>query len=182
MNRLQEKYNKEIRTELMKEMGLKNPMAVPVVEKVIVNMKIGKFKDNASYIESASRDLGAITGQKPVPRGAKKAIANFRLRAGEPVGLMVTLRGERMWIFLDKLFNVVLPRVKDFRGVSPKSFDGRGNYSFGIAEQTAFAEIDPNKVDSLKSLGITISTTAQDNESGKLLLEKLGAPFVGRKK
>ncbi len=147
------------------------------LEKIVVNIGTGKFKDDSKYLESAAEDLQVITGQKAAVRAAKKAIAGFKLRAGDPVGLMVTLRGKRMRDFFGKLVNIVLPRLRDFHGVSRKSFDGSGNYSLGIEEHTVFPEIDPNKVGKIKGLEVTIVTTAKTDEEGQELLEKLGMPF-----
>jgi len=148
------------------------------LEKIVVNMGTGKYKDDAKYLESAAEDLQVITGQKAAVRAAKKAIAVFKLRAGEPVGLMVTLRGKRMWDFFEKLVNIVLPRLRDFHGVSRKSFDGRGNYNLGIEEHAVFPEIDPNKIGKIKGFEITIVTTARDDKEGLELLEGLGMPFA----
>lgn len=178
--RLKETYQKEVIPALLKELALPNPLAAPTVSKVVVNMGVGNFKDNADAITSASRDLTLIAGQKAAVRKARQSVAGFKLRAGEPVGLLVTLREERMWVFLDKLFNVVLPRVRDFRGLSEKAFDGYGNYNLGIEEHTVFPEIDANRVDRVKRLGINITTTAEDDRVGGLLLEKLGLPLKGR--
>ena len=147
------------------------------LEKIVVNMGVGKFKDDSKYLESAANDLAVITGQKPAVRRAKKAVSGFKLRAGDPIGLTVTLRGKRMWDFFEKLVKIVLPRLRDFRGVSRKSFDGSGNYSLGIEEHTVFPEVDPSKVDKVKSLEITIVTAAKNDEEGFELLKKLGMPF-----
>ena len=147
------------------------------LEKIVVNMGVGKALDDSKYLESASNDLMVITGQRPAVRPAKRAVAGFKLRAGEPVGLMVTLRGKRMWDFFEKLVNIVLPRLRDFHGVSRKSFDGGGNYSLGIEEHTVFPEIDSNKVDKVKGLEITIVTSAKTDGEGLKLLKKLGMPF-----
>jgi len=147
------------------------------IEKIVVSMGVGRFKDDPKYLESAANDLAIITGQKPAVRPAKKAIAGFKLKAGEPVGLVVTLRGKRMRAFFEKLIKIVLPRLRDFHGVSRKSFDGSGNYSLGIEEHTVFPEIDPNKVDKIKSLEVTIVTTAKTDEEGFKLLKELGMPF-----
>ncbi len=147
------------------------------LEKIVVNMGIGKALDDSKYLESAADDLKVITGQKPATRVAKKAVAGFKLRAGEPVGLVVTLRGKRMWDFFEKLVNIVLPRLRDFHGVSRKSFDGSGNYNLGIEEHTVFPEIDPNKLEKVKGLEVAIVTTAKNDDEGLKLLEKLGMPF-----
>ena len=174
---LKERYKKEIAPELMKELGLKNIYAVPTLEKVVVNMGVGRFKDDKNYLESASKDLALISGQKPNIRKARKSISGFKLRAGEPVGLVVTLRGPRMWDFFEKLVNIVLPRLRDFRGISRRALDGSGNLNIGLSEHTVFPEIDPNRVDKLKGLEVTIVTTAKDDEEGFKLLSKLGTPF-----
>ncbi len=152
-------------------------MKEPTLEKIVVSIGTGKQKDDAKYLESAAEDLQVITGQKPAIRAAKKAIAGFKLRAGDTVGLVVTLRGKRMWFFFEKLIHIVLPRLRDFHGVPRKSFDGRGNYSLGIEEHTVFPEIDPNKVGKIKGLEVTIVTTAKTDEEGLNLLEGLGVPF-----
>lgn len=152
-------------------------MKEPTLEKIIVSMGVGRALGDSKYLESAAEDLQVITGQKPAMRAAKKAIAGFKLRAGEPVGLVVTLRGKRMWFFFEKLVHIVLPRLRDFHGVRRKSFDGGGNYSLGIEEHTVFPEIDPNKVGKIKSLEVTIVTTAKTDEEGLVLLESLGMPF-----
>ena len=175
--RLSEIYKSKVQPKLMKDLGLTNILAVPRVEKVIVAAGIGKFKDDPKLIESAVADLTTITGQNPKITKAKIAISAFKLRANDVVGLVVTLRGEKMWSFLDKLMSIVLPRVRDFRGVEKSSFDGRGNLNLGFPEHTVFPEIDANKVDKLKSLGVTIVTSAGSNERGTLLLSDLGFPF-----
>ena len=175
--RLKEKYYKEVVPALMKELGLKNVMEVPRIEKVVLNIGVGEGKDNAKALEAAARDLAVISGQKPVIRRARKSIAGFRLRKGQPIGVKVTLRGDRMWAFLDRLINIALPRVRDFRGVSPHAFDGRGNYSLGFREQLVFPEIDYDKIDKVRGLQVTIVTTAETDEEAYKLLEKLGMPF-----
>ncbi len=175
--RLREIYEKEARPLLIKEFGYKNPMQVPKVEKVVLNMGLGEAIQNIKVLESAQGELKAMAGQKPVVTKAKRSIAAFKLRDGMPIGCMVTLRGERMYHFLDKLFNIALPRVRDFRGVSPKAFDGRGNYSLGIKEQIIFPEIDYDKIDKIKGLNVTIVTTAKTDEEGRSLLKALGMPF-----
>ncbi len=175
--RLKEKYYKEVVPALMKELGLKNVMEVPRIEKVVLNIGVGEGKDNAKALEAAARDLAIISGQKPVIRRARKSIAGFRLRKGQPIGVKVTLRGDRMWAFLDRLINIALPRVRDFRGVSPHAFDGRGNYSLGFREQLVFPEIDYDKIDKVRGLQVTIVTTAETDEEAYKLLEKLGMPF-----
>ncbi len=175
--RLKEKYYKEVVPALMKELGLKNVMEVPRIEKVVLNIGVGEGKDNAKALEAAARDLAIISGQKPVIRRARKSIAGFRLRKGQPIGVKVTLRGDRMWAFLDRLINIALPRVRDFRGISPHAFDGRGNYSLGFREQLVFPEIDYDKIDKVRGLQVTIVTTAETDEEAYKLLEKLGMPF-----
>lgn len=178
MGRLKEKYNKEIKAELIKELSIKNPMATPSLVKVVVNMGIGEAAKNKPGMEALKKDLSTITGQAPSTRNAKVSIASFSLRAGMPVGLSATLRGERMYSFLDRLFSIVLPRLRDFRGVSDKSFDKEGNYTMGLSEHTVFPEIDPTKSASPHGMEITIVTNAHDMVKSKLLLEKLGMPFA----
>src|SRR5579871_5713457 len=175
--RLRFRYQKEIAPALMKEFGWTNPMAVPKVEKIIINMGVGEATQNAKVLDPAVAELGQITGQKPVVTRAKKSIAAFKVREGMPIGCMVTLRGDRMYEFLDRLINVALPRVRDFRGVSPKSFDGRGNYTLGLKDQLIFPEIDYNKVDKTKGMNISITTTAKTDAEGQALLKHLGMPF-----
>lgn len=177
MARLRELYNKEIVPQLMKEFSYKNVMQVPKLEKIVVNMGLGEAIQNVKILDSAVVELGAITGQKAVITKAKKSIASFKLREGMPIGCMVTLRREQMYEFLDRLMNVSLPRVRDFKGVSGKGFDGRGNYSLGIKEQLIFPEIEYDKIDKVKGLNITIVTTAKNDEEGKALLKQLGMPF-----
>ena len=157
--------------------GIDNVMAVPWIEKVSVNMGVGKATENKKFLDDASRDLSVITGQKPKVNRARKSIANFKLREGMPIGARVTLRGERMWEFLDRLLNIALPRVRDFRGLPPKAFDGKGNYSLGVKEQIIFPEIDYDKIDKIKGLNISIVTTAKTDPEGHLLLKLLGMPF-----
>ena len=178
MNRLKEKYNKEIKAELTKELGIKNQMSVPHLVKVVVNMGVGEAAKSKQAMEALQRDIATVTGQAPSTRNAKVSIATFSLRAGMPVGLSVTLRGERMYSFLDRLFSIVLPRLRDFRGVSDKSFDNQGNYTLGLVEHTIFPEIDPTKSAQPHGLEISIVTTGNDVVKSKLLLEKLGMPFV----
>ncbi|MDI6604399.1 50S ribosomal protein L5 [Aceticella autotrophica] len=178
MARLREKYEKEVVPALSAKFSYKNIMQVPKLEKVIINMGIGEAKENPKAIESAANDLISITGQKPLVTKAKKSIANFKIRAGMPIGLKVTLRGERMYEFVDKLFNVALPRVRDFRGVPTKSFDGKGNYSFGIREQLIFPEIEYDKVDKVRGMDIIFVTTAKTDEEAKIFLELMGMPFA----
>lgn len=177
MNRLQEKYNKEVKEVLAKEFDIKNTFAIPKLEKVVVNMGIGNVAKNQQQMDALRRDLAAITGQTPSIRNARVSIASFSLRAGMPVGLSATLRGERMYSFLDRLFSITLPRLRDFRGVSAKSFDGRGNYTLGFIEHTVFPEIDPSKSASSHGFEITIVTTAGTVEKSKRLLELMGMPF-----
>ena len=175
--RLREKFEKEVRPALMKEFELKNPMAVPTIIKVVVNMGVGEATQNAKLIDPAVNELGQITGQKPVVTKAKKSIAAFKVREGMPIGAMVTLRGDRMYEFLDRLINVALPRVRDFKGVPPKGFDGRGNYALGLREQLIFPEIVYDKVDKVRGMDIVIVTTARTDEDAKALLQQLGMPF-----
>lgn len=177
MSRLKEKYQKEVIPALIKEFGYKNVMEVPKLEKVTVNIGLGEAVQNPKAIDAAVEDLKAITGQKPVVTRAKKSIAAFKLRAGMRIGAKVTLRGQRMYDFVDKLINVVLPRVRDFRGVSPKSFDGRGSYTLGLKEQIIFPEIDYDKVDKVRGMNITLVTTAKSDEEARELLRLLGMPF-----
>ncbi|HUY80361.1 MAG TPA: 50S ribosomal protein L5 [Acidobacteriaceae bacterium] len=175
--RFREKYHKEIREALQKELGLENTMAVPRLEKIVLNMGLGEATQNTKLLDPLIADLAAIAGQKPVATKAKKSIAAFKVREGMPIGAMVTLRGDTMYEFLDRLISVALPRVRDFRGVSTKSFDGRGNYTLGIRDQLIFAEIDYSKVDKLKGMNITIVTSAQDDNSARALLRQFGMPF-----
>ena len=179
MNRLYERYGQEVVPALTRQFEYANPMQVPRVEKIVVNVGLGEALTNAKAIDAATGDLALITGQKPIVTRARRSIAQFRLRAGNPVGAKVTLRGERMWDFLERLTTVALPRIRDFRGVPSKSFDGRGNYSLGLREQLAFPEIDYDKVDRLRGLEISIVTTAKTDEESKRLLELLGMPFAG---
>ncbi len=178
-NRLRERYHAEVVPNLAKQFGYENPMEVPRLSKIVVNIGLGEALTNAKAIDSATGDLATITGQKPIVTKAKKSIAQFRLRTGNSVGAKVTLRGERMWDFLERLTTLALPRIRDFRGVPAKSFDGRGNYSLGFREQLAFPEIDYDKVDRLRGLEISIVTTAKTDEESKRLLELLGMPFAG---
>jgi large subunit ribosomal protein L5 len=175
--RLKERYRKEVAPAIAKEFGIKNPMAVPRVEKIVLNMGMGEAIANAKILDTATDELRAITGQKPVVTKAKKSIASFKLRQGMPIGVVVTLRGDRMYEFLDRLVSIALPRVRDFRGVSPKAFDGRGNYTIGVREQLIFPEIDFNKVDKQRGMNISIVTTARDDEQARALLKGLGMPF-----
>ena len=178
MSRLREKYEKEVVPALMERFGYKNIMQVPKVEKVVINTGVGEAKENPKALEAAVNDLTIIAGQKPVITRAKRSIANFKIRKGMPIGVKVTLRGERMYEFMDKLFNIALPRVRDFKGVSPNSFDGRGNYALGIKEQLIFPEIDYDKIDKIRGMDIIIVTTAKTDEEAKGLLELLGMPFA----
>ena len=177
MARLKERYQKEVAPAIAKEFGIENPMAIPRLDKIVLNMGMGEAIANAKILDTAADELRAITGQKPVITKAKKSIASFKLRQGMPIGVVVTLRGDRMYEFLDRLVSVALPRVRDFRGVSPKAFDGRGNYTIGIREQLIFPEIDFNKVDKLRGMNISIVTTARNDEQARALLKGLGMPF-----
>ena len=177
MARLKDKYKNEIAPALAKDFDIKNPMAIPRLEKVVINMGIGEAIANAKVLDTAAEELRVITGQKPVITKAKKSIASFKLRQGMNIGTMVTLRGERMYEFLDRLISVALPRVRDFRGISGKAFDGRGNYTLGIREQLIFPEIDFNKVDKTRGMNISIITTAKTDEQSRALLKALGMPF-----
>jgi len=175
--RLKQRFRQEVAPALMKEFELKNPMAVPHLEKIVVNMGVGEATQNAKVLDPAVNELAQIAGQKPVVTRAKKSIAAFKVRAGMPIGGMVTLRGDRMYEFFDRLVNIVLPRVRDFRGVSSKSFDGRGNYTIGLHDQLIFPEIDYARVDKLKGMNVTIVTTARDDNQARALLRHLGMPF-----
>ncbi len=175
--RLKVLYNKEVRKKLQDEFKIKNPMAVPKIEKVVLNMGMGEAISNAKILDAAVDELGQITGQKPIITKAKKSIASFKLREGQSIGTMVTLRGEKMYEFLDRLINIALPRVRDFRGVATKSFDGRGNYTLGIRDHLIFPEIDVAKVDKSKGMNITIVTTAKNDEQARFLLKEMGMPF-----
>lgn len=177
MNKLRELYQNEVAPGLMKGLNLENVMQVPRIQKVVVNIGLGEAMDNPKALEAAVADMSAITGQKPVITKARKSIANFKLREGRAIGAMVTLRGERMWSFLDRLMNIVLPRVRDFRGVSDEAFDGRGNYTLGLREQVIFPEIEFDKVDKVRGMEITIVTTAQTDDQAAMLLQMLGMPF-----
>jgi large subunit ribosomal protein L5 len=176
-SRLHEKYRKETVPALTKRFNYPNIMAVPKVSKVTVNIGLGEASQNAKLLDTAAQELGQIAGQKAVITRAKKSIANFKIRKGMPIGCMVTLRGERMYEFLDRLTSVVFPRVRDFRGVPPSSFDGRGNYTLGLKDQLVFPEIDYTRVDKIKGMNITITTTARNDEEGRELLKLLGVPF-----
>lgn len=177
MNRMQERYQKEVVPALRKAFGYRNIMEVPRIEKVVVNIGLGEAMDNPKALEAAMSDLAQITGQKPVMTKARKSIANFKLREGRIIGTKVTLRGARMWYFLDRLMNIALPRVRDFRGVSPDAFDGRGNYTLGLRDQLIFPEIDYDKIDKLRGMEVTIVTTARSDDHARLLLQLLGMPF-----
>jgi large subunit ribosomal protein L5 len=176
-SRLRQRFEKEIAPALMKELNIVNPMAVPRVHKVVVNMGVGEATQNAKVLDPAANEVAQITGQKPVITRARKSIAAFKLREGMPIGVMVTLRGDRMYEFLDRLMNVALPRVRDFRGVSTKSFDGRGNYTLGLKDQLIFPEIDYAKVERLKGMNVTIVTSAGDDNQARTLLRHMGMPF-----
>ncbi len=175
--RFREKYDNEIKEGLKKELGITNLMAVPRLEKIVINMGLGEATQNVKIMDPLVADLASIAGQKPVVTKAKKSIAQFKLREGMPIGAMVTLRGDKMYEFLDRLISIALPRVRDFRGVSTKSFDGRGNYTLGLRDQLIFAEIDYAKVDKLKGMNVTIVTTAKDDKAARTLLKAFGMPF-----
>jgi large subunit ribosomal protein L5 len=177
MNRMQETYNKEVVPALRKAFDFKNIMQVPRIEKVVINIGMGEAMDNPKALEAAVSDLTIITGQKPVMNKAKKSIANFKLREGRLIGTKVTLRGDRMWAFLDRLLNTALPRVRDFRGVSANAFDGRGNYTLGIHDQLIFPEIEYDKIDKLRGMEVTIVTTANNDDQARVMLKLLGMPF-----
>jgi large subunit ribosomal protein L5 len=175
--RLKQRYADEIKAGMQEEFGYDNVMQVPGVTKVIVNMGVGEAARDAKLIDGAVRDLTAITGQKPVVTKARKSIAQFKLREGMPIGAHTTLRGDRMWEFLDRLLSIALPRIRDFRGLSPKQFDGRGNYTFGLNEQSMFHEIDQDRIDRVRGMDITVVTTATNDDEGRALLRRLGFPF-----
>jgi large subunit ribosomal protein L5 len=175
--RLIKKYQDEVVPQLMKDFSLKNIMQVPKLDRIVINMGLGEAVQNAKLVESATEELMAITGRKPVVTRAKKSIAGFKLREGMPIGVMVTLRGEQMYDFLDRLITIALPRTRDFKGISPKAFDGRGNYTLGVREQIIFPEINYDKVDKIKGMNITFVTTAETDEQGRALLKSLGMPF-----
>lgn len=177
MARLKEKYNSEVRPALMERFQYKNVLQAPRLNKVVINMGVGEAKENAKVLDAAVNDMTLIAGQRPIITKARKSVASFKLREGMSIGCKVTLRGERMYEFLDKLFNVALPRVRDFRGVSPKSFDGRGNYTLGLKEQLIFAEIDYDKIDKVRGMDIVIVTTADTDEEARELLREMGMPF-----
>lgn len=178
MNKMQEKYNQEVVPALRKVFDLKNIMQVPRIEKVVVNIGMGEAMDNPKALEAAVSDLSTITGQKPVTTKARKSIANFKLREGRLIGTKVTLRGDRMWAFLDRLMNTALPRVRDFRGISANAFDGRGNYTLGLRDQLIFPEIEYDKIDKLRGMEVTIVTTARNDDQARVMLQLLGMPFI----
>ncbi len=175
--RFRERYNTEIKANVARELGISNAMAIPRLEKIVINMGLGEATQNVKIMDPLIADLASIAGQKPVTTKAKKSIAAFKLREGMPIGAMVTLRGDAMYEFLDRLISIALPRVRDFRGVSSKSFDGRGNYTLGLRDQLIFAEIDYSKVDKLKGMNVTIVTTAKDDNGARALLRGFGMPF-----
>ena len=177
MSRLRDRYSKEVAPALAKEFGYKNVMAIPKIEKVVVNMGLGEATGNAKIVDTGVDEIARVTGQKPVVTRAKKSIAQFKVRQGMPIGTMVTLRGDRMWEFLDRLISIALPRVRDFRGVSQKGFDGRGNYTLGLKDQLLFPEIDYMKVDKARGMNISVVTTAKTDEESRKLLQLLGMPF-----
>jgi large subunit ribosomal protein L5 len=177
MSRLKDRYTKEVAPALKKEFGYKNIMAIPKIEKVVVNMGLGEATQNAKIVDTGADEVTRITGQKPIVTRAKKSIAQFKVRKGMPIGAMVTLRGERMWEFLDRLMSIALPRVRDFRGVSPRGFDGRGNFTLGLKDQLIFPEIDYMKVDKARGMNISVVTTAKTDEESRKLLQLLGMPF-----
>ena len=178
MARMKELYKAEVAPALMKEFGYKSTMQIPRIEKVVINVGCGEARENAKVLENVVGDLSKITGQKPVITKARKSIANFKLREGMPIGAKVTLRGDKMWEFLDRLFNVALPRVRDFRGISADGFDGRGNFALGIKEQLIFPEIEYDKIDKIRGMDVVICTTATNDEEARALLAKVGAPFA----
>ena len=177
MARLKVKYTEEVAPALFKKFGYKSTMQIPRIDKVVVNVGCGEARENAKVLDAVVKDLSAITGQKPVTTKARKSVANFKVREGETVGVKVTLRGDKMWEFLDRLFNVALPRVRDFRGINPNSFDGRGNYAMGVKEQLIFPEIEYDKIDKIRGMDVVICTTAQTDEEARELLTLVGAPF-----
>jgi large subunit ribosomal protein L5 len=175
--RLKTRYRNEVVAHLSSQFGIKNKMQIPTLTKVVVNMGVGEAAKDSKLIEGAVRDLTTITGQKPVVTKARKSIANFKLREGQPIGAHVTLRGDRMWEFMDRLLSISLPRIRDFRGLSPKQFDGSGNYTFGLTEQVVFPEIQQDKLDRVRGMDITIVTSAKNDDEGRALLRALGFPF-----
>ncbi len=177
MPRLKQRYNDELRGQLQTELGLSNPMEVPSLVKIVVNMGVGEAARDSKLIDGAIRDLATITGQKPTVTKARKSIAQFKLREGQPIGAHSTLRGDRMWEFLDRTLSVALPRIRDFRGLSPRQFDGNGNYTFGLVEQAMFPEINQDTIDRVRGMDVTVVTTAKNNVEGRALLTALGFPF-----
>ena len=178
MTSMRAKYEQEVKKALMEKYGYKSPMQIPKLDKIVINIGVGEAKDNAKALEAAATDLAAITGQKPVITRAKKSVANFKIREGMNLGCKVTLRSDKMYEFLDRLFNIALPRVRDFRGINPNSFDGRGNYALGIKEQLIFPEIDYDKIDKIRGMDIIFVTTAKTDEEARELLSLMGAPFT----
>ncbi len=179
ISRMRERYRSDVIPALMKRFGYKNPMAVPKLSKVVVNIGLGEASQNVKLLDVAAAELAQITGQKPIVTRAKKSIANFKIRKGMPIGCCVTLRGDRMYEFVDRLCNVVLPRVRDFKGLASTAFDGRGNYTLGLRDQLVFPEIDYTRVDKIKGMNVTLATTARNDEEGRELLRMLGVPFRG---
>src|SRR5450759_5857138 len=177
MPRLKKQYREQIRAAMQEEFGYRNPMLIPGLEKIVVNMGVGDAAHDSKVMDGAIRDITAITGQKPQVTKARKSIAQFKLREGQPIGCHVTLRGDRMWEFADRLLSTALPRIRDFRGLSPKQFDGRGNYTFGLTEQSMFHEIDQDRIDRVRGMDITVVTTAANDDEGRALLRHLGFPF-----
>ena len=177
MSRLKERYDKEVAPALKKEFGYSNVMAIPKIEKIVVNMGLGEATQNAKIVDTGVDEIARVTGQKPVVTRAKKSIAQFKVRKGMPIGAMVTLRGERMWEFLDRLMSIALPRVRDFKGVSPRGFDGRGNYTLGLRDQLLFPEIDYMKVDKARGMNVSVVTSARTDEEARKLLQFIGMPF-----
>jgi len=175
--RLKARYNDEIKAKLQEDLGIQNVMQVPALEKIVINMGVGRAAGQPSLIEGCVADLTVISGQKPIVTKARTSIANFKLREGQAIGVKVTLRGDRMWEFLDRLLSLALPRIRDFRGLSPKQFDGRGNYTFGLVEQSMFHEIDQDRIDRVRGMDITVVTTATNDDEGRALLKALGFPF-----
>jgi large subunit ribosomal protein L5 len=174
---LKERYEEDVVPALIKSFDYKNTMQVPRLKKIVVNIGVGEALDNAKALDAAVSDISTVTGQKPIITAARKSIANFKLREGRQIGVKVTLRGERMWAFLDRLMNIALPRVRDFRGVSPNSFDGRGNYTLGLREQLVFPEIDYDQIDKIRGMEVSVVTSAQNDDEGRQLLQLLGMPF-----
>lgn len=181
MNRMQEFYKKDVAPALLKHFGFKNVMQAPRLEKIVINIGLGEAMDNPKALEAATSDLAQIAGQKPIQTKARKSISNFKLREGRLIGVKVTLRGARMWAFFDRLINIALPRVRDFRGISANSFDGRGNYTLGLKDQLVFPEIEYDKIDKLRGMEITLVTSAKNDNEARALLKMLGMPFTGKK-